>query len=706
MLIRTARKGLFPGNSGLRTRQTRGGARRSSPAVQIEPLEGRRLLSVTWVVPAVSTIVPDAPFHGYQPPPVFTLPETTTFTPVTTKSTSAKKAKATVIRYPFKNKAGNVPGYLQAENFDYGGEGVAYHDTTRGNKGGSYRKAEDVDIAPTGSGGYCITDTKAGEWLEWQVYVKASGWYDVTERVASVGAGGTFHINVDGLRQTATVKVPNTRSWRNWTTITQSGIYLTEGWHMVRLAMDSQGKRGYVGAFDWLRFTRSSLVAPTALSATAVFSTAVDLSWTDNSVGETGFQIERQAAGTDAWQAIATVAADVTGYRDNTVIAGSGYDYRVKSLGGVEDSDYSGVASVITPNPLPVVITQGGTYSGSWESLDAGVPAVQIATSEPVIIVNSEIRSRGDLIVATVDGADITIRNTAGYALNPEVINQSPGRFLNLDGFVSVVVEQCYMEGTAGIYLADYRGDYTDAQTVRIMANQARNIDGRFSDGNGGFLFGSDDCDLVQFVQLNGVHGIRGAEIAWNEVINEPGKSRVEDNISIHDSSGTADSPILIHDNYLQGAYAADPSGDGSYAGGGIMLSDNGSSYVNAYGNQVIGTTNYGMAISSGHDNVFYNNRIISSGLLPDGTRAASQNVGAYIWNHNGDRTFANNSGYGNLIGWVLGDGRNDAWVPDAALWINNTSFAGQVTLATENAEWTLWQGKLAENAVFLGRGE
>ena len=41
-----------------------------------------------------------------------------------------------------------LPGLVQAENFDIGAEGVAYHDATPGNKGGAYRST-DVDIEPT-----------------------------------------------------------------------------------------------------------------------------------------------------------------------------------------------------------------------------------------------------------------------------------------------------------------------------------------------------------------------------------------------------------------------------------------------------------------------------------------------------------------------------------------------------------------------------
>jgi len=76
----------------------------------------------------------------------------------------------------------------------------------------------------------------------------------------------------------------------------------------------------------------------------------------------------------------------------------------------------------------------------------------------------------------------------------------------------------------------------------------------------------------------------------------------------------------------------------------------------------VVSTTNYGIGISSGHNNVAYNNTVISSGLLPNGQKIASQNVGIYVWNQ-GDPNWGNNQEYGNTVGWMGPSGsRNDTW--------------------------------------------
>ncbi len=375
----------------------------------------------------------------------------------------------------------------------------------------------------------------------------------------------------------------------------------------------------------------------------------------------------------------------------------------------------------------PLVITHGGTYTGSYTSTDPNTPVISIRTTEPVIIDGATLTGRGDLIQTAVSGTDITVRNTSGYGTNPNVAGLTKGRFLDADQFVNADIENNYLEGTAGISLLDYAGNGSANQTIRVIGNRARNIDGRLSNGNGGYLDFNVRKSIadghtekgyteVQFVQLNQDVNVPNVEIAWNEVINEPGNSRVEDNISIYKSSGTSASPILIHDNYIQGAYTIEPwqgntsdanwTYDWSYSGGGIMLGDglgvNGAAgdpaYVKAYGNQVVSTTNYGIAISAGHDLQFYDNRIVSADILPDGRTISAQNTGAYVWDsHNvGSSRFYNNSARNNTVGWNVANGlRNDWWILNAALDLSNIHWSGTITAATEKAEYNLWLDKM-----------
>jgi hypothetical protein len=337
-----------------------------------------------------------------------------------------------------------------------------------------------------------------------------------------------------------------------------------------------------------------------------------------------------------------------------------------------------------------------------------------------VIIEDLTLRGSGHLIQSHYQRANVTIRNVRAYGENPNVAGKSAGRFANLEGAQNVVIENCYLENTAGIYLLDFKGGNGgngDANTIKIRRNRAKNIDGRKSDGKGGYQPGGEGAaNLVQFVQFDKVRGLRDVEIAWNEVINEPGKSRVEDVISIYLSSGTKDSPIKIHDNFLRGAYPADPASEG-FSGGGIMLADGvskagpagDSAFVEAFDNQVLDTTNYGVAISAGHDCSFYRNRIVSAGVLEGGRKIAGQNVGAYIWDSYkvGEERFYNNAGRENVIGWYDKSGnRNDWWRPHAAAWDNNEKFPAPITIDAYDVEWTRWQTKLKTAGVNVGPKE
>src|SRR6185312_443024 len=96
---------------------------------------------------------------------------------------------------PFYGTPAAIPGTIQIQDFDGGGEGLAYHDTTAGNTGGAYRQ-DDVDLEPSADGGNDVGWTAAGEWLNYTVNVAAAGSYAVTFRVASSGPGGSFHLEM------------------------------------------------------------------------------------------------------------------------------------------------------------------------------------------------------------------------------------------------------------------------------------------------------------------------------------------------------------------------------------------------------------------------------------------------------------------------------------------------------------------------------
>ncbi len=102
--------------------------------------------------------------------------------------------------------------------------------------------------------------------------------------------------------------------------------------------------------------------APSALIATPISGVRIDLAWTDNSVDESGFRVERApdvggVAGTYAQ--IASVAANVITYSSTGLTAGTRYWYRVIAYNAAGTSAYATEASATTnsaPNPPSALI--------------------------------------------------------------------------------------------------------------------------------------------------------------------------------------------------------------------------------------------------------------------------------------------------------------------------------------------------------------
>ncbi|MES2733495.1 MAG: carbohydrate-binding protein [Bacteroidota bacterium] len=140
--------------------------------------------------------------------------------------------------YPGPNPT-PIPGIVEAENFDNGGEGVAYHDTTVPNLIGPFREGEGVDTEPCSEGGENVAFSDNGEWLEYTVNVATSGAYTMAARLSSPLTTGNFHIEMDGTNITGAVAVPNTGGWQTWQTVSKT-VNLTAGQHVMRFVIDAK----------------------------------------------------------------------------------------------------------------------------------------------------------------------------------------------------------------------------------------------------------------------------------------------------------------------------------------------------------------------------------------------------------------------------------------------------------------------------------
>ncbi|OGX90300.1 Ig-like domain-containing protein [Hymenobacter coccineus] len=354
----------------------------------------------------------------------------------------------------------------------------------------------------------------------------------------------------------------------------------------------------------------------------------------------------------------------------------------------------------------PIVITKGGTYTGNYRSNDSGKPAVLVNTNEPVVLDGCNIAGAGNLIQAG-EGANLTVRNCRGQGLTPSVDNQAPGRFLDSYRAQRLVVEHNAFVQTSGIVVNRWSGTGAPGQTLTVRYNRARNIDGRWR--NGGSTRSS-------FLILNTVQHLAGVDVAYNEVINAPNQSLVEDNINLYNTSGAAGSPVHVHDNFVRGAYPF-PATDGQFTGTGLTTDgdagalEGAAAYIEADHNQFVSTCNAAMNIAAGHDVYYHDNRLVTSALLPDGSRLKATYAATAVFNYYQQLAtlFFNNRIENNVIGFVRWGANNpfpdrqDLSPGNCATCAGTVHLPNPITLATEDNEATLWAQKLQQNGVVVG---
>lgn len=155
--------------------------------------------------------------------------------------------------------------------------------------------------------------------------------------------------------------------------------------------------------------------APTALNATAVSGSQINLAWTDNANNEDEFVISRATASGGPYTAIATVGANVTSYNNTGLTAATTYYYVVyaQNVGG--ESDSSNEASATTqsvpqpPSNLTAAAISASRIDLAWTDNSSDEANFIVARSSTVGGPYSD--------VATV-GANVTAYGNTGLTAN------------------------------------------------------------------------------------------------------------------------------------------------------------------------------------------------------------------------------------------------------------------------------------------------
>lgn len=181
-----------------------------------------------------------------------------------------------------------IPGKIQCELYDKGGESVSYHDVDSINNGSGklnpangnflneFRMKEGVDISYTKTGGIdnnpfnrsepelnnlYVGWTQPGEWINYTVKVTRAGAYRVALKYTANG-DGAIGLDIDNRQVAPSLNILSThndadtvawRQWHHWGKIDSlTTITLTKGLHLLTLHIIEHGNMN----FDYLEFTR------------------------------------------------------------------------------------------------------------------------------------------------------------------------------------------------------------------------------------------------------------------------------------------------------------------------------------------------------------------------------------------------------------------------------------------------------------------
>lgn len=145
-----------------------------------------------------------------------------------------------------------LPGKIEMEDYDLGGQGIAYYDKDVENQGEVYRN-EGVDIVTVDSlsesKGYAIGYTQEGEWMEYSIVTKKSAPYFYKAHVASGLDFSSFILMVDGKQVADTVRIPQTDNWNTYTMVDGKTSTIESGEHILRVRIS-----GAYANIDWIAF--------------------------------------------------------------------------------------------------------------------------------------------------------------------------------------------------------------------------------------------------------------------------------------------------------------------------------------------------------------------------------------------------------------------------------------------------------------------
>lgn len=249
------------------------------------------------------------------------------------------------------------------------------------------------------------------------------------------------------------------------------------------------------------------------------------------------------------------------------------------------------------------IYSSGDTGSTTYEleTIDgASGDAIELVDCSNITIKNMRIKNAGGGAIKLTRCSNITIYNNKITDTNGNDIILGHAVYCD-DCGDNIVVKGNWMEDVAsGVTLNQCDG----VTGYRIFGNWCKNPNRSTTGDQGEFVFAQYCGPMDLWVYDNGCWG-------------DPGTAFIEDWINMYRSYGTESLPIKIYNNTIHGSGT-------SGSGGGIMSCDVGSEgvstavgWIKVYNNTLINPGQYGIAITSGHDVMVYDNDIYAGASNP-----------------------------------------------------------------------------------------
>jgi len=135
----------------------------------------------------------------------------------------------------YPNGEHQVPGVIEAEDYDIGGPGISFFDTDTINQGNYYRD-DAVDLDQKGNDNYIVDWTNDGEWLEYSLDVAEALFVNIMVEAAIQNAD--FHLEINDKQVTSVISVTEEGGLSTFEERWFNDIFLHKGIQKLKLVID------------------------------------------------------------------------------------------------------------------------------------------------------------------------------------------------------------------------------------------------------------------------------------------------------------------------------------------------------------------------------------------------------------------------------------------------------------------------------------